>query len=151
MDSLVVQRILCPVDFSNESVYALRYAAMLASHFEGELLIVHAVEPLPYPVEFGPLPALFTDAEPVLLERSREQLEALRKKEFPDAIAARTLVEVGVAEHAICECAKRESADMIVLSTHGRSGLSHLLLGSVAERVLRFAHCPVLTIKPSVK
>jgi nucleotide-binding universal stress UspA family protein len=148
MNPLEIQRILCPVDFSNESVDALACAGKLAAHFGAELLIVHAVEPLPYPVEFGPLPALFTDAEPVLLKRSREQLEALRQKELGSLTNARTVVEVGIAEHAICEVAKREKADLIVLSTHGRSGLSHLLLGSVAERVLRFAHCPVLTIKP---
>ncbi len=146
---LDVRRILCPVDFSNESLDALRCAGKIATAFGAELIIVHAVEPMPYPVEFGPLPALFTDAEPVLLKRSREQLESLRQKELATLQNCRTTVEVGIAEHAICEAGKREKVDLIVLSTHGRSGLSHLLLGSVAERVLRFSHCPVLTIKPS--
>lgn len=147
MSAIRVERILCPVDFSEEATHALRCAGELANHYDAELLVVHAVEPLPYPVEFGPLPALLTDAEPVLLTRAREQLEALRRKELGGVKKARTMVEIGVPEHAICDAAKRERCDLVVLSTHGRSGLSHLLIGSVAERVLRFAHCPVLTLK----
>jgi universal stress protein A len=147
MDALRIRRILCPVDFSAESVHALRCAGEIARHFSSELLVVHAVEPIPYPVEFGPLPALLTDAEPMLIARSREQLESLRQKELSAEVNSRTAVEIGDPEHAICDAARREACDLIVLSTHGRSGLTHLLIGSVAERVLRFAHCPVLTIK----
>jgi universal stress protein A len=151
MSALSIERILCPVDFSEESTHALRYASELAAHFGAEIIVVHAVEPLPYPVEFGPLPAILTDAEPVLLKRAKEQLEALRSKELGALPKSRVVVEIGVPEHAICEAAKRERCDLVVLSTHGRSGLSHLLIGSVAERVLRFAPCPVLTIKPKAK
>lgn len=148
---LEVARILCPTDFSEESVAAVRCAASIAEAHAAELLLIHAVEPLPYPVEFGPLPAMLADAEPTLLKRSREQLESLRQKEIGSAVKCRTLAELGIPEHAICDTAKREKCDLIVLSTHGRSGLSHLLLGSVAERVLRFAPCPVLSIKPPAR
>lgn len=151
MSTLKIERILCPVDFSEESTHALRCAGEVAAHFGAEIIVVHAVEPLPYPVEFGPLPALLTDAEPVLLKRAKEQLESLRIKELGALPNSRVVVEIGIPEHAICEAAKRERCDLVVLSTHGRSGLSHLLIGSVAERVLRFAPCPVLTIKPKAK
>lgn len=151
MSELRIERILCPVDFSEESTHALRYAGELAAHFGAEIIVVHAVEPLPYPVEFGPLPALLTDAEPMLLKRAKEQLEALRSKELGSLPKSYAVVEIGIPEHAICEAATRERCDLVVLSTHGRSGLSHLLIGSVAERVVRLAPCPVLTIKPKAK
>jgi universal stress protein A len=151
MKTLEVQRIVCPLDFSPESVAGLRCAAAIAAKFGAELLVVHVIEPLPYPVEFGPLPALLADAEPTLVKQAREQLETLRSKELADLPNVRCLTELGIPEHTICEVAKRERADLVVLSTHGRSGLSHLLLGSVAERVLRSANCPVLTVKPPVR
>lgn len=151
MSKLTVARVLCPTDFSEESVAAVRCAASIAEAHDAELLLIHCVEPLPYPVEFGPLPAMLADAEPTLLKRSREQLESLRQKELRPNVKCRTLAELGVPEHAICEAATREKCDLIVLTTHGRSGLSHLLLGSVAERVLRFAPCPVLSIKPPTR
>ena len=151
MQPFDVKRILCPVDFSAESIAAARCAGTVAQKFGAELVLFHAVEPLPYPVEFGPLPALVADAEPSLLKQTRDQLESVQRSNLAQVAGVRCISELGIPEHAICEVAKREGADLIVLSTHGRSGLSHLLLGSVAERVLRFAPCPVLTVKSPPK
>ncbi len=121
-----VHRILLATDFSPGSARARAFASMLARRLGAELVVAHVSEPLAI------VPGSDLAAEEVAqTERELDRVVGELKRE-------------GVAE--IVALAEREHADLIVLGTHGRSGLAHVLLGSVAERVLRRARCPVLAV-----
>ena len=145
----MITRILVPVDFSEPSLQALDYAIEFGKPFKPELVVLHVLEPIYYP---GPGDMYGSGYDMGLVYReleraAREQLSrvaaTLQKKRLP----VRTLLRVGTAYHTIVETAKRLKADLIIMSTHGRTGLSHVLMGSVAERVVRSATCPVLTVR----
>ena len=137
-------RILCPVDFSDPSRRALHYAAALASR-EGAVLHVLYVVPAAMPL---PVPILMLAARPAVVDVKAGAAEAL------DAFVARaalprrpiTIVRDGPPVDAILACAAELAADLIVLGSHGRDGLGHLLFGSTAERVLHKAPCPTLVV-----
>jgi nucleotide-binding universal stress UspA family protein len=139
------RRILCPTDFSACSLAAVREAARLLVGGEGELLLLHAVE--------VPRMAWMSDAvgDPAELARTLEQAARRRLEVWQRWAGAHGAVRVGVrleelpAVQAILEVAQRWPADLIVMGTHGRSGLRRLL-GSVADRVVSMAPCPVLTL-----
>ncbi len=147
MPTSLFRRILVPHDFSPQATVALKTAAGLARQHGGALTVLHVVVPfyIPADVPFGlaadtmPSPASF-------VPEHRAQLEKLVKKVLgADAPRVTCRVDVGDASQCILDAARR--ADSIVMSTHGRSGLSHLLIGSVAEKVVRHATVPVLTIR----
>ncbi|HXW04527.1 MAG TPA: universal stress protein [Vicinamibacterales bacterium] len=148
-----IRWILCPVDFSECSRHALSYALTLARWYESTITVFHtytATHPLPIVPYDGP-PAL----EPLgLSETHREQLrQALQEFTAPLAGSGVQLsIEIGegLAVEQIAGRARTLSADLIVMGTHGRSGFERLFLGSVTERVLRKASCPVLTVPPRV-
>jgi nucleotide-binding universal stress UspA family protein len=136
-----IHHILAPTDFSAHANQAVTAAFDLAQTFGAKLSLLHVIEVPVYAIEVSlPLADLEHDA--------RRALACL----LPEAAAARVevtrLVELGVPAQKILEAARAEQADLIVMSTHGRTGLGHLVLGSVAERVVRLAPCPVLTIRP---
>ena len=141
------QKILVPVDFSACSAEAVRVAAELSARFEAALTIVHVYDPLVYALPDGftfmPQPAVDQ-----LLQAFHDQL-AQTKLQALEAGATRVETQVlqGFVAGAIVERAARGSFDLIVLGTHGRTGMQHLLIGSTAERVVRLAACPVLTVK----
>lgn len=143
-----VKRILVPIDFSAESLAAVDYAVQFARHFGAELLMLHVVEPV-YVAEPN---VASTDLTTFLDDQQHaavEQLERVRTSVKRQGQRGRTLVECGVPARVIVEVARRTASDLIVIATHGRTGLSHMLIGSVAERVLRLAGCPVLTVPPT--
>lgn len=132
-----LQRILCPVDFSETSERALAYADRLAQGLGAELIVAHAFD---IPQEKG----LLGQDRPAD-QQLRGQLDALRVS-TPAARVTRVL-HAGPPAEVICWLAQQHGCDLIVMGTHGRTGLVHLLLGSVAEQVLRQARCPVLSIR----
>ncbi len=141
--------VLAPVDFSVGSRDALRLARALAADEGVALHVLHVVDwpasPPPYLVGLG-LPAL-----PDLLERARAELDAFVADTVGDAAGAVTAVRTragGLAAYTIAEHAREVAAGLVVLSTHGRTGLARLVMGSVAEHVVRMAPCPVLTVRP---
>ena len=140
-------KILCPVDFSNVSMEALRISADLAGNFGANLMVVHVLEPILAPTDFSFGPLSMTDVEDKLAERAQEGLEqAVSKLGLPkEKIEIR--VERGIGSQEIIRIAGECKADLIVMGTHGYTGLTHALLGSTAERVVRRASCPVLTVK----
>lgn len=140
-------KVLCPVDFSEDSKVALRHAAGLARASGGELLVLHVVEPILYPVEYGMAPVPTVDLESTATANARKKLEELVAGVAGGGLVAKSRVIFGRADQQICDAAKEGGFDLIVLATHGLTGLKHLLLGSVAERVVRHADCPVLTVK----
>ena len=133
--------ILVTTDFSANSAVAVRPAIEIACQFEGRLVLVHALEG-------GSADAQVVPEElEELAAMSREQLQDFGTKEIGTKAPWTAEVVFGPAYLAITDAAERHRADLIVLATHGRTGLLHLLLGSVAERVARMATCPVLTVR----
>jgi len=144
-------KILAATDFSDDSNYALSYAVELAQKFSAEVIVLHVDQPLA-PVMVSELnPGLDVSAMNRIAEEQR--LAALRELDQTTArlresgLKARGLLKVGAPFLEIVTTAQAEGADLIVMGTHGRSGLAHVLMGSVAERVVRKAGCPVLTVR----
>jgi nucleotide-binding universal stress UspA family protein len=141
------KRILVPVDFSDPSTRALRYALAMAGQLGASLDVLHVV-PNPYVDDPGglylPLPVTYLDD---LMDAARKRLDGLLDSADRRAPRARAIVKVGDPLRQVVDYARDEAVDLIVLGTHGRSGLAHLFLGSVAERVVRTAPCPVLTVR----
>lgn len=143
--SVALKRILVPVDFSGPSAKALPYAFSLAKQFKAELFLVHIVEQIIYPGDWMIPPFPTGD----FASESREQLiEKLRSLSEPGDCKVTPVVRFGRAWQEIIEIAREQSCDMIVMATHGYTGLKHVLLGSVAEKIVRHAPCPVLTVRP---
>lgn len=134
-----ITRILLATDFSRSSEQALGYAEELARRFGAELLVLHVDEAL------STVPGSdLAETRRLAAEGELQDLVAdLRAKNVP----ARAILRPGLASGEIVAMANAEHADLVVLGTHGRTGLAHALLGSVAERVLRTASCPVLTVR----
>ncbi len=151
--SHIMRKILVPTDFSDESYAALRHALGMAKQSGGEILLVHVVEPIhPFPVnnlthsagDLPPDPAfnMGEDAQNLL---ARVGEEAATKSDIP----VQTALRIGRAYDQIVQAAKDNTVDLIVIPTHGYTGLKHVLLGSTAERVVRHATCPVLVLRCS--
>jgi nucleotide-binding universal stress UspA family protein len=144
---LPFKRILCPTDFSEPACGAIRAAAELADQFNAELILIHVV---------GAIPALDTPAgitgfdiaayQRELTESAEWALQERIEKRVPPGINARKIVTHGEAAHEIVRVAKEEDVDLIVLATHGATGWRHRIFGSVTEKVVRIAECPVLTV-----
>jgi nucleotide-binding universal stress UspA family protein len=142
------QHILAPTDFSEYSKQAVASALELAKKFGAKLSILHVVELPPYPVE-GYVPPSVTSTFLEDLERQASQDLAQVTPEAESAgIEVARLVTVGSPYRKIIDMAEAEQVDLIVMATAGRTGFSRLVMGSIAERVVRTASCPVLTIRP---
>jgi universal stress protein A len=141
--------ILCPTDFSEPSYEGLKYAIELAKQFGAELGIAHVLPVMP-PLPPDPNYVLeVPEYERALHLDAEQKLSALTEERIPKEIRVRTLIGHGDAGYEIVRIARDESADLIVIATHGLTGWHHLIFGSVAERVVRSAACPVLTIRAS--
>ncbi len=142
-------RICCPIDFSDASRAAMEVAADLARRNGGSLVLLHA-----YPVPGYTVPDGSVVASPRMMQeladQAKKHLEEWRAEAEKLVEAPRVRTEKAIGEPAaeILAFAKSTGQDLLVLGTHGRTGLEHALMGSVAERVLRKAHCPVLTVRP---
>lgn len=140
---LTIRRVLHPTDFSQASEAALRLAAALARDHAAQLILLHAIEP-PAVGSSGAVPAP-PPAPPPSVAEVQQQLAALAAT--LQGVATECRVEEGPAADAILAAARETGCDVIVMGTHGRTGLARLLVGSVAEQVVRKAPCPVLTVK----
>jgi universal stress protein A len=142
------QHILAPTDFSEYSKKAVASALELAKTFGAKLTLLHVVELPPYPVE-GYVPPSLTATFLEDLERQASQdLGQIVPEAESAGLAVARLVAVGSPYRKIIDMAESEQVDLIVMATAGRTGVSHLVMGSIAERVVRTAPCPVLTIRP---
>jgi nucleotide-binding universal stress UspA family protein len=150
---LEIASILAPTDFSHHALGAVRYACGLAERFEATLHLLHILPDVIVPV--GPDPALISSVPPeYYAETEAQSREALAKIVQPDwPQPPRVVHQVGWGDpvEGIVRYAEEQAIGLIVLATHGRTGLSHVLLGSVAERIVREAPCPVLTIRDRAK
>ncbi len=141
------RRILVPHDFSRQATRALEVAADLAREHRGRLLVLHAVAPVYPAAPFPEAPTLVPPTDLVAVERPR--LEALVARTLRGRRAIRARCRVLLGDPIECITGAAREVDSIVMATSGRTGLSHMLLGSVAEKVVRHAPVPVLTICPS--
>lgn len=141
--------IVCPTDFSDASFVALQAAQDLARHFGGELIVVHIVEPIPpVPVDTdGSVRFDVFQYEDELMAAAEKLLGETLAQRVASDVRVRPMVAGGVPWEEVVRVAAEEKADLLVIATHGRAGWKHLLFGSVTEKVIRVAPCPVLVIR----
>ncbi len=142
------KKVLCPIDFSEPARAALRTAVEITRQFGAELTLFHAYELPGYTLPEGSVVA-----SPKMLQDLADQADAhlLEWKKLAEGWGAqpvRTAKGIGEPALEVVELAREMGADLVVVGTHGRTGLRHALLGSVAERVVRRSGCPVLTVHP---
>jgi len=137
--------ILVPTDFGTGSEAAMSYAVDLAKALGADLVLMHAYEIPMVSFPDGNLVAT-PDLTSRILEGAKEGLDKTLHAHDADGLVMRALVKQGESSSAICEAADEVGAGLVVMATHGRHGLSHAILGSVAEKVVRNAHVPVLTV-----
>ena len=147
-----IESILLPTDFSECANYALSYAASLARQASASIVCVHVIEPVVPTVGYTGL------TEPLPIADLSEQLEESAERELPkisecqecSGLEIEQVITHGDAAAEIVRVAKERKIDLIVISSHGRTGLGRILFGSTAESVVRHAPCPVLVVKPPV-
>jgi nucleotide-binding universal stress UspA family protein len=150
--TLSPKRVLWPTDFSDLSLKAARYAAALQQALNCEVHVIHVVTPPLTPDVSVMLPAEMPlpMAEPEVLESARQALARIVKDQFKEGGVVLD-VFYGNAWNAICDYAKQHDIDLITVSTHGRTGLPHALVGSTAEKIVQHAPCPVLTVREGAR
>ena len=144
---ILIQKILCPVDFSEYSDHVLRYALAFAAAYDAHLELLHVLD-LPF------APVYWAD-EVADMYPSTERVKALCRQQLDEQVGKCKQTHPSVAGRVvggnpfaeIVRAAKDGDFDLIVVGTHGRTGLSHMLIGSTAEKVVRHAPCPVLSVK----
>jgi len=146
-----IKKVLVPIDFSDYSRNSLRYSINFIRCFRAELILIYVVEPVIYPPDFSmgqiAVPAVDVEVD----KRASEELKKLAKTEVPPDMKARTIIKTGKPFVEIVETAAEEDIDLIIIASHGRSGMEHILFGSTADKVIRKAPCPVLTLRDPVK
>jgi nucleotide-binding universal stress UspA family protein len=142
-----LKRILVPTDFSDGARHALTYGISFAREYKAELVLIHVVETLaaPYASDLFPVPMAEVFEE--MSGYARTELEKLAAEGRAKGVTVRTRVAQGKPSLEIIKAAREETADMIVLGTHGKGVLDQALFGSTTERVVRKAPCPVLSVR----
>lgn len=143
-DTVELARVMCPVDFSNLSLSVLPRCEQICRDFNATLVLTHVVDPR---WEFPEVnaQAVFNNTDH-LMKKSTEYLNDLADK--IEGVNVEVCIKEGSPAKVLAHLSDEENIDLVVMPTHGRGGIKHMLLGSTAERVVRLAHCPVLTIKP---
>jgi nucleotide-binding universal stress UspA family protein len=142
---LKLKRILVPIDFSKHSQRALEHALAIAGQFGSEIVLVNVIEQFIYPGDWSYLPMPLGE---YVSERQDENVEKMATLMKGSKVKNHAIVRIGRAWEEIVNTAKKLKTDLIVIATHGYTGLRHVLVGSVAERVVQHAPCAVLTIRP---
>jgi len=142
-----VKKILVPIDFSTHSKRALSYAVSFAKQFKAELLLVYVVEATVYPADLSFGQVAFPSFEKELRDRGKKELEALAKSHIGGSVKARIAILSGKPFLEIIRMAEEEDVELIIIATHGHTGVEHLIFGSTAEKVVRKAQCPVLVLR----
>ena len=138
------KKILCPTDFSEESYRAMEYGARFAQAADGTLLIAHIIH---VPTEHLLEPEGHLPSFDQLKGRARSLLEEVRDKRLAGTTKCELLLTVGDPYEQLMAMATERNVDLIVTATHGRTGLEHLVMGSVAEKIIRHAPCPVFVVR----
>ena len=145
-----IRRILWPTDFSDQAARAVPWVNGMADRFAARVDLVHVLSPtLALASMTGHAAATTTAYLDEMKSHATENLEAIARDDIADGVERTTTVLTGSAAREITHFARREKVDLIILATHGETGLMRLVTGSVAERVVRLAPCPVLSVPPS--
>ena len=147
----LIKNILVPIDFSDYSKNALRYAVQFAKQFKAKMYLIYVVEPMIYPADFSMGQVAIPSMDSDLQNRADEELKSIAKNFIESSIKSETIIRTGKPFVEINETAKEVDADLIIMRTHGHTGVEHLLFGSTAEKVVRKAPCPVLTLREPIK
>jgi nucleotide-binding universal stress UspA family protein len=144
------KKIVCATDFSDASYEALQTSVDMAAYMNAEIFVVHIV-PKMHGIPPDPLYAFEgpEEYERLLKADAEQQLQKIIEQRVPKDIPSQTIISQEEAAEGILRVAGEVGAEVIVIATHGRTGWRHLVFGSVAERVIREAHCPVLVIQAS--
>lgn len=141
-----IEHILFPTDFSDYAANAVLYAIDFAKKFGSKVTVIHVLSPPTYAVtpEFN---VDLTKIQKQVEAASRGRVDELTERLSKEGIEVESLIEIGSPFAEIVKCARAKDVDLIVLSTHGHGAVKHMLLGSTAEKIVRKAPCPVLTIR----
>ncbi len=145
-----VKKILCTTDFSEASYAGVHVANEMALKDSAEVVLAHVAAPVPVlgaPHHAAPVAFDVPAYQQEFVDKTEETIAHLAKTKFDGSLTVKTRVEVGYAADEIARIAGEEGVDLIVISTHGHTGFQRLLLGSVTERVIRYAPCPVLSVR----
>jgi len=145
-----IKKILVPVDFSDYSKKALVYAVDFAKTVNAKLYLIYVIEPQIYPADFT-MGQVIPTINPDLSEASEKELLRFADEVIGDQIPYETISKMGQPFYEIIETASEIDSDLIIIATHGHTGVEHLLFGSTAEKVVRKAPCPVLTLREPIK
>ncbi len=146
-----INKILVPIDFSDYSKSSLRFAVNFTKSFNAKLYLVYVVEPVVYPPDFSMGQIAIPSIDLEMDKRALEELNKLAEQDIPSEVEVKTIVKTGKPFIEIIETAEEEDIDLIIISTHGHTGVEHILFGSTAEKVVRKAPCPVLTLREPLK
>ncbi len=149
--SLPIRRILVPIDFSVHSKNALRYAVPMAEQYNAMLHLIYVIEPTVYPADLGFGQVIVPGVEEELRTKSEDELRLLVENEIGGRAKAEYVVRTGKPHQEILSEAEDKGADLIIVATHGHTGVEQMLFGSTAMRIVRLARCPVLTIRPQIE
>ncbi|MGA8183108.1 MAG: universal stress protein [Terriglobia bacterium] len=144
---LRIEKVLCPVDFSEYSVKAYEYAQSLAQHYAAKLLLQHVIQPLTSTYPYYAFPDAINEVFWNLEASTDQKLSDLMSARRGNGFQIQRFVHKGTVPDCILAFAESQAADLIVMGTHGRHGFDHLTMGSVTEKILRKAHCPVLVVR----
>ena len=147
---LEIKKILVPIDFSDYSLKALDYAIDFATLTNAELFIVNVIEPIVYPTDFTMGEVVPTFESSIEVNFS-EQLKKIAQEKIGDKLKYHLLTKEGRPFLEIISAARETDADLIIIATHGHTGMEHILFGSTAEKVVRKAPCPVLSLRDPIK
>ncbi len=142
-----IKKILVPVDFSEHSKKAVQYAASFAKQFKANLQLMFVVEPTIYPSDFAIGQLTFPNIENELHQRAEDEMENLVKWEILNGLKVEKIIKDGIPFVEVTTRAKEDCVDLIILATHGHSGVEHILFGSTAEKIVRKAPCPALVVR----
>ncbi len=147
----IIKKILVPVDFSDFSANALKYANLFSEKINASLSVIFVIEPIVFPADFSmgqiSLPSVDLDAT----KRSKTELNEFVTKIIPENKKVELIIKTGKPFVEINETASEIDADLIIIATHGHTGVEHLLFGGTAEKVVRKAPCPVLSLREPIK
>lgn len=145
--ALKFQRILFPFDFSDLAEQALEKATAIAARNNSSLTLVHVVEPIVHGIGFALVPPEMDAINLREMARAQKRLQPIRSDVMAAGVKCRTVARLGRTWRGIVQTAEELKTDLIVMATHGRTGLDHALLGSTAERVVQHAPCSVLILR----
>lgn len=146
-----IKRILLPTDLSNASISAFKYAKSIAEKYGASIYVLHVLENIPPVLAIHALDLTIERVEKNMEENARRQLEKIVKENLKTKNKVQLFIRKGIVDEEIVKFADAKKIDLIIMGTHGRTGIEYTLLGSIAEKVVRKAKCPVLTVKPTQK